>query len=102
MGVPIRLLIAEDSEDDCDLLVRELRRGGYDVKFERVDTAVALQSACDSQEWDLIISDFSMPQFSGVDALALVRKKRADVPFIFVSGTMGEETAVDAMRNGAQ
>jgi two-component system, cell cycle sensor histidine kinase and response regulator CckA len=102
MGVPIRVLIAEDSEDDSDLLVRELRRGGYDVKFERVDTAAALEAACESEEWDLVISDFSMPRFSGVDALALVRKKRAEVPFIFVSGTIGEETAVAAMRNGAQ
>jgi two-component system, cell cycle sensor histidine kinase and response regulator CckA len=102
MGVPIRVLIAEDSEDDSDLLVRELRRGGYDVKFERVDTAAALEAACDLQEWDLVVSDFSMPRFSGSDALALVRKKRAEVPFIFVSGTMGEETAVAAMRNGAQ
>jgi len=102
MSVPIRVLIAEDSEDDCDLLVRELRRGGYEVQFERVYTAKDLEAACDSREWDLIFSDFSMPQFSGVDALALVRKKQPDVPFIFVSGTIGEETAVAAMRNGAQ
>jgi two-component system cell cycle sensor histidine kinase/response regulator CckA len=102
MGVPIRLLIAEDSEEDSDLIVRELRRGGYDVKYQRVDTAAGLESACDSEEWDLVISDFSMPRFSGVDALAIVRKKRSDVPFIFVSGSMGEETAVAAMRNGAQ
>ncbi|HEY2546686.1 MAG TPA: response regulator [Candidatus Acidoferrum sp.] len=102
MGAPIRLLIAEDSEDDSELVVRELRRGGYDVKFARVDTPAALEAACDSQEWDLVISDFSMPQFSGIDALALVRKKKPEVPFIFVSGTMGEETAVAAMRDGAQ
>jgi len=64
MGVPIRVLIAEDSEDDCSLFVRELRRGGYDVKFERVEAASGFEAACDSQEWDLIISDFSRPQFS--------------------------------------
>src|SRR5271169_1024689 len=102
MGTPLRLLIAEDSADDGDLVVRELQRGGYDVNHERVDTAAAMRAACDSKEWDLVISDFSMPQFSGADALVLVRQKRADVPFIFVSGTMGEETAVEAMRNGAQ
>jgi two-component system, cell cycle sensor histidine kinase and response regulator CckA len=102
MGVPIRVLIAEDSEDDSELVVRELRRGGYDVNFVRVDTPAALQSACDSQDWNLVISDFSMPHFSGIEALALVRKKRADLPFIFVSGTIGEETAVAAMRDGAQ
>ena len=102
MGIPIRILIIEDSEDDGDLIVRELRRGGYDVQFERVQTAAALESAFVSREWDLIISDYSMPQFSGVDALAMVRKNGSEVPFIFVSGTMGEETAVAAMRNGAQ
>jgi two-component system, cell cycle sensor histidine kinase and response regulator CckA len=102
MGVPIRVLIAEDSEDDTALIVRELVRGGYDVHFQRVDTADALQTAWEAQEWDLVISDFSMPHFSGSDALELIRKIKADVPFIFVSGTMGEETAVDAMRNGAQ
>lgn len=102
MSVPLRVLIVEDSEDDGDLIVRELRRGGYDVQFERVDTAPAIEAAINSSDWDLIISDFSMPVFSGIDALAQVRKKRPDVPFIFVSGTMGEETAVAAMKNGAQ
>jgi len=102
MGIPIRLLILEDSPEDCDLIVRELRRGGYAVEFDRVETAAGLESAVNSREWDLVISDFSMPQFSGVEALSLVRKKKPDTPFIFVSGTMGEETAVAAMRNGAQ
>jgi two-component system cell cycle sensor histidine kinase/response regulator CckA len=102
MGTLLRLLIAEDSEDDCDLIVRELRRGGYDVKFERVETATQLTSACDGQAWDLVISDFSMPHFSGTEALAMIRKNKSDLPFIFVSGTMGEETAVTAMRDGAQ
>jgi signal transduction histidine kinase len=102
MGTPIRVLIVEDSEDDCALLVRELGRGGYDVQIQRVDNPAALKSACDSQQWDLVVSDFSMPQFSGTDALNLVRARLSDVPFIFVSGTMGEETAVAAMKNGAQ
>src|SRR5271163_1077976 len=102
MGVPLHVLLAEDSADDGDLIIRELRRGGYAVDFERVETAEELQRAFERKEWDIIISDFSMPHFSGVDALALVRKKRPDVPFIFVSGTIGEETAVNAMRNGAQ
>ncbi|MGA2094932.1 MAG: response regulator [Candidatus Acidiferrum sp.] len=102
MSVPLHLLLAEDSAEDGDLIVRELRRGGYDVEFERVETAEQLVKAFEAKQWDLIISDFSMPHFSGVDALALVRKKHPDLPFIFVSGTMGEETAVAAMRNGAQ
>ena len=87
MGIPIRVLIVEDSEDDCALLIRELRRGGYDVQTQRVDSPAALKSACDSQQWDLVVSDFSMPQFSGTDALTLVRARQSDVPVIFVSGT---------------
>jgi len=92
----------EDSEDDAVLLLRELRRGGYDVEFERVDLPGTLKSALDTQVWDLVVSDFSMPHFSGTDALRLLRAKGSDVPFIFVSGTMGEETAVAALQNGAQ
>ena len=102
MGIPIRVLIIEDSEDDALLIARELKSGGYDVKFQRVDSTGALARACDSQDWDLIISDHSMPHFSGTDALTLVRSKNLDTPFIFVSGTIGEETAVAAMKNGAQ
>ncbi len=102
MGVPIRVLMIEDSEDDALLIARELQEGGYDVEYQRVDTPGALSLACDLKEWDLIISDFSMPHFSGTDALHFVRSRHLGVPFIFVSGTMGEETAVSAMRNGAQ
>jgi signal transduction histidine kinase len=102
MSNPLRLLIIEDSEDDAILVVRELRSGGFSVDYKRVDCEAALSQACDLDKWDLIISDFSMPQFSGTDALKVVRSKSLDVPFIFVSGTMGEETAVRAMRNGAQ
>ena len=102
MGIPIRVLMVEDSEDDVLLIARELKSGGYDVTYKRVDSAGALARACDAQDWDLIISDYSMPDFSGTDALNLVRSKHLDVPFIFVSGTIGEETAVTAMKNGAQ
>jgi two-component system cell cycle sensor histidine kinase/response regulator CckA len=102
MGVPLRVLIVEDSEDDTLLIVRELKSAGYDVHYRRVDSPTALSIACDLQEWDLVISDFSMPHFSGTDALKHVRSRELDIPFIFVSGTIGEETAVAAMRNGAQ
>ena len=102
MGTPLRLLMIEDSEDDAALLVRELRRGDYDVQFERVDESSALESAFQKQSWDLIISDFSMPHFSGTEALKLLRSKGCEKPFIFVSGTIGEETAVTALRDGAQ
>jgi two-component system cell cycle sensor histidine kinase/response regulator CckA len=102
MTVPLRLLIVEDSEDDAELIVRELERGGYGVEFKRVDTPQDLACACDLEKWDLIVSDFSMPRFSGTDALKLVRARQIDAPFIFISGTIGEETAVEAMKNGAQ
>jgi two-component system cell cycle sensor histidine kinase/response regulator CckA len=102
MGIPIRVLMAEDSEDDRALLVRELQLGGYDVQSKRVDTATTLKSAWCSQDWDLVISDFSMPNFSGTDALSLVRSLKSDVPFIFVSVEVGEDTAVAALKNGAQ
>jgi len=102
MGTPLRVLMIEDSEDDATLLLRELRRGGYDVEFERVDLPGTLKSALDTQVWDLVVSDFSMPHFSGTDALHFLRAKGSDIPFIFVSGTMGEETAVAALQNGAQ
>jgi len=102
MGTPVRVLLVEDSEDDAALLLRELRHGGYDVSYERVDTPDAMSAALDKQEWDIVVSDHSMPRFSGTDALSLLRTKRLDMPFIFVSGTIGEETAVSALKNGAQ
>jgi signal transduction histidine kinase len=102
MGIPIRVLIVEDSKDDCALVARELRAGGYAVQFEMVDTAETLKSALYSQEWDLVISDFSMPHFSGPEALILIKEKWPELPFFFVSGTMGEDTAVAAMQKGAQ
>lgn len=101
MGKPLRLLVVEDSEADAELLALAIRKGGYDVSYKRVDTREALRlSLVDS--WDLIVSDHSMPGFSGVAALSMVREKSPDVPFIFVSGTIGEDIAVDAMRIGAQ
>jgi two-component system, cell cycle sensor histidine kinase and response regulator CckA len=97
----LRVLIAEDSEDDALLLVRELRRGGYTLTYERVASAPEMSAALDRQSWDLVIGDHSMPQFGGLAALALVRERKLDVPFICVSGTITEEMAVNAMRAGA-
>lgn len=102
MGTPLRLLMIEDSEDDAALLLRELGRGGYEVAHQRVDTATAMLDAVEKQKWDLVISDHSMPHFTGVDALHLLRAKGSRIPFIFVSGTIGEETAVSALKDGAQ
>ena len=101
MAEALRVLIAEDSEDDALLLVRELRRGGYALTYERVDSAAAMTAALDRQSWDLVIGDHSMPHFGGLAALALVRERTLDVPFICVSGTITEEMAVNAMRAGA-
>ncbi len=102
MPTPLRLLIVEDSEDDAQLLVRELRRADYDVTFERADTPALMAAALAVQPWDLIISDYTMPHLRGTQALELLKKCDLDIPFIFVSGTIGEETAVAAMKSGAQ
>ncbi len=101
MGLPLRLLMVEDSEDDAGLLICELRRGGYDPVFERVETSEAMGKALDRKEWDLVTADWFMPRFSGLAALALLKAKGMDLPFIIVSGKIGEDTAVDAMRAGA-
>ena len=98
----IHVLIIEDSEDDARLLERELVKGGYEPSMTRVDTAPDLDHALEIEHWDVILSDFSMPQFSGMRALELVRKRNSTIPFIFVSGTIGEDTAVAALKAGAQ
>src|SRR2546425_10688201 len=87
----LRMLMVEDSEDDAELLAHELRRAGFALEFERVDNAATLEAALDRSTWDVIIGDNSMPGFSGTEALALLRARGLDIPFIFVSGTMGEE-----------
>ncbi|MBI3810613.1 MAG: EAL domain-containing protein [Nitrospirae bacterium] len=101
MEKPLRVLLVEDSENDAKLLVRELQRGGYDVSHERVETAETMNTALDRQVWDIAFGDYSMPHFNGVAALKLLRGRGLDIPFIFVSGTIGEDTAVEAMKNGA-
>ncbi len=102
MSTSLRVLIAEDSEDDAELLVRELLRGGYDVDYRCVETAETFSAALISQEWDLILSDYTMPDFNGTQALSIVRGREFDTPFIFISGTNGEDRAVEAMKAGAQ
>ena len=101
MSVPLRVLIVEDSFDDTILLVRELRRGGYDPLHQRVDTSLAMQAALDERAWDIVISDHAMPSFSALDALSLLQRKGLDLPFIILSGTIGEDVAVAAMKAGA-
>ncbi len=101
MNTPLRVLIVEDSKDDAFLLVRALRRGGYEPTFERVDTPAAMTTALNQQTWDIVISDYSMPYFSGLAALKLLKESGLDLPFIILSGAIGEETAVEAMKTGA-
>lgn len=101
IGTPLRVLIAEDLEDDAMFVVQELRRGGYDPAFERVETAEAMAAALDRQSWDVVISDYAMPHFSARAALALLKKRELDLPFIVVSGAIGEDVAVLAMKAGA-
>ena len=93
--------MVEDSEADADLLLVELRRHGYDPIFERVETAKAMRRALEGKSWDVVLSDFRLPRFTGVAALALVQELGLDMPFILVSGTIGEETAVAALKAGA-
>src|SRR5919204_1157201 len=101
-GIPLKLLLVEDSEADTQLMLWELKRGGYVVAHERVDTAPALRAALERETWDLVIGDYSMPQFSGTEALAIIQDRGIDLPFISVSGTISEESAVAAMRAGAK
>lgn len=101
MGKPLRILIVEDSEDDALLLLRHLAHAGYDPVSLRVETADHMAAALGRQEWDLVISDFTMPQFDATEALCLLQDTGRDLPFIIVSGSIGEDTAVAAMKAGA-
>jgi PAS domain S-box-containing protein len=101
MGIPLRILIIEDSEDDALFVVRVLQKGGYDLEYERVETADAMGEALERGTWDIIISDYNMPHFSGYAALELYKERGFDIPFIIVSGVIGEEIAVSAMVSGA-
>ena len=96
-----RVLIVEDSPTDAKLVVRELQKSGRDIHWEQVQTEPAMRAALANAEWDLVISDWSMPEFSALRALAVLQSTGRDLPFIVVSGTVGEESAVEAMRNGA-
>ena len=101
MAKPLRVLVAEDDEDDARLLTSELRRGGFDVSWERVETREAMAAALDQDAWDLILSDFRMPRFSAPEALALYAERGIETPFIVVSGTLSEEQAVALLKAGA-
>jgi FixJ family two-component response regulator len=101
MNQKLRVLIVEDSEDDAILIARILKKGGCNPDYLRVDTARAMTAALSSREWDVIISDYSMPNFDGLKALRIMQDMGMDLPFIVVSGVIGENVAVAAMRAGA-
>ena len=101
MKTRLRLLLIEDSEDDARLLLRELQRGGYEVEAERVETEEAMRATLARQPWDMILCDFTLPHFSAPKALELLKSSGIDLPFIIVSGTIGEESAVNALKAGA-
>ena len=101
MGRSIRLLHVEDSESDGLLIIRQLRKAGYDVDALRVETAAQMRTALAAGAWDLVIADYCLPQFSAPEALRVLREVGADLPFLVVSGAMGEEVAVNMMKAGA-
>lgn len=100
-GRALRALIVEDSEDDAQLLIRNLKKSGYELFTMRVETASEMSRLLDEHSWDLVIADYSLPDFSAAGALTVLHEKNLDIPFIILSGTIGEETAVEAMRAGA-
>jgi two-component system sensor histidine kinase UhpB len=101
MSIPLRVLFVEDMEEDVILMVRELKRGGFEPTWKRVDTEPDMEAAM-RDKWDIVISDYSMPMFSAVDALEMVKRQNDQIPFIIVSGAIGEQTAVEVMKAGAQ
>jgi PAS domain S-box-containing protein len=100
MKKPLRVLMVEDSESDAGLIVRRLQQGGYDLVHEQVETAAEMQTALEQPDWDIVLADYKMPQFSASAALELLKASGRDLPFIIVSGTIGEEKAVAMMKAG--
>jgi diguanylate cyclase (GGDEF)-like protein/PAS domain S-box-containing protein len=101
MGAPLHVLIIEDSEVDALLLVLELKHGGFEPLHERVETAEAVRAALRNNSWDIILCDYTLPDFNGLEALAIAKETKSDIPFIIISGAIGEEVAVAAMKAGA-
>ena len=100
MPRPLRALLVEDSPADAELLVHELE-ANFDLTFERVETAGEMKQALERGGWDIVLSDYSLPTFSAPDALRVKQALGVDIPFLIISGTIGEETAVSALKAGA-
>ncbi|WP_230198994.1 response regulator [Geotalea daltonii] len=101
MKRPLRILLVEDSEEDVLLLLRVLKDGGFEPVWQRVETAADMGRALAEQKWDLVISDYNMPQFDALEALNILHGSNLDLPFIIVSGKIGEDLAIAAMKSGA-
>jgi PAS domain S-box-containing protein len=101
MSTQLRILHLEDNENDALLIEAALARHGFVCEIDRVETREAFSQALDRGGYDLILSDFSLPSFDGLSGLELAHQKQPDVPFLFVSGTIGEDTAIDALKSGA-
>ena len=101
MNTPLRVLIVEDQEDDASLMLRELRRAQFDPEFERVETEQELSAALEKGGWDIVLSDHGLPRFNSLQALNMLHESGLDLPFIIVSGSIGEDLAVAAMKSGA-
>ena len=101
MKRPLKVLLVEDSPDDADLALGQLRRAGYDVRAKVVESAAGFMAALGEEPWDLVLSDYQLPSFTGIEALRLLRTARHDTPFVLISGTVGEDVAVEAMKAGA-
>lgn len=101
MGKPLRVLMVEDSDDDVLLMTHALRKGGYEATYERVEDASSMRKVLEKGPWDVILCDFQMPRFNGLDAISLLKEIDRNIPLIIVSGAIGEETAVECMRRGA-
>ena len=97
----LRVLLIEDSENDAFLLIRHIQRNGYEVVYDRVTDKASLTDALQRKSWDVVIADYALPTFNGLSALALFKENRIDIPFIIVSGTIGEDVAIQAMKAGA-
>lgn len=97
----LRILIVEDFEDDALLIVHHIKKGGYHIDFLRVETEEEMRQALNNSTWDIVLSDYKMPHFDGLSALTIVKESGIDLPFIIISGTIGEDLAVEAMKAGA-
>ncbi|MGM0368104.1 MAG: HD domain-containing phosphohydrolase [Actinomycetota bacterium] len=100
-GKKLNTLIIEDSENDALLVVEQLKREGFEVSFERVETRNAFKAAVEKRKWDVILADYKLPQFNADEALKLLHEQELDIPFIVVSGNIGENVAVNLMKRGA-